>query len=182
MPKRHTRHAIKHIPKLWLMSDERFGERLLPSIAALPRGSGIIFRHYSLDPPARRALFEQVRRVAVSKRHWLITAGDATIARGLHIDGFHGRRRSKRFQTAPVHSVQEAVAAQRAGADLLFVSPIFATRSHAGARALGRVGFGLLTRGLKTPVIALGGMTKSRARSLKILGIYGWAAIDALIT
>jgi thiamine-phosphate pyrophosphorylase len=163
------------------MTDERFGERLLPSIAALPRGSGIIFRHYSLDPSARRALFEQVRRVALSKRHWLIIAGDATIARGSHFDGFHGRRQSTRFQTAPVHSVREAIAAQRAGADLLFVSPIFATRSHLGARALGRVRFGLLTRGLKTPIIALGGMTKSRTRSLKILGIYGWAAIDALI-
>lgn len=163
------------------MTDERFGEGLLLSIAALPRGSGIIFRHYSLDPPARRALFEQVRRMAAAKRHWLIIAGDATIARSTHIDGFHGRQRSTRFQTAPIHSVREAIAAQRAGADLLFVSPVFPTRSHAGAPALGRVRFGLLTRGLKTPIIALGGMTKSRTRSLKKMGIYGWAAIDALI-
>ncbi len=181
MPKRHTRHAIKQLPKLWLMTDERFGDRLLPSIAALPRGSGIIFRHYSLDRNARRDLFEAVHRIAVSKRHWLIVAGDGSIARNTYIDGFHGRQRSKRFQTAPVHSLREAIAAQRAGADALFVSPIFATRSHEGERPLGRVRLGLLTRSLKTPIIALGGMTRSRARSLKTLGIYGWAAIDALI-
>lgn len=175
------RHSLEALPKLWLMTDERFGDKLLPSIAALPRGSGIIFRHYSLDPAARRTLFEAVRRIAVSKRHWLIVAGDAGIAHASKIDGYHGRQRAKGFHTAPVHSLREAIAAQKAGAGLLFVSPVFATRSHAGARALGSVRFGLLIRGLKTPVIALGGMTKARARGLAAMKIYGWAGIDALI-
>lgn len=164
------------------MTDERFGDRLLPSIAALPRGSGIIFRHYSLDPEARRALFEAVQRLARSKRHMLIVTGDTKIARAHSIDGYHGRRRTKGFQTAPVHSVREAIAAQRLGADLLFVSPVFTTRSHAGAPPLGRVRFGLLIRGLTTPVIALGGMTAARAKSLATMKICGWAAIDALIS
>jgi thiamine-phosphate pyrophosphorylase len=62
---------------------------------------------------------------------------------------------------------------------LLFVSPVFATRSHRGAKPLGRVRFGLLIRGAKRPVIALGGMDSHRARTLKQMGIYGWAAIDA---
>jgi thiamine-phosphate pyrophosphorylase len=37
-----------------------------------------------------------------------------------------------------------------------------------------------LIRGLKVPVIALGGMTERRFR--KVRGFYGWAAIDAWIT
>lgn len=164
------------------MTDERLGDRLLPSIAALPRGSGIIFRHYSLDPHARRALFEAVRRIALERRHWLIVAGDAGIARASKIDGYHGRHRAKGFHTAPVHSLREAIAAQRAGANLLFVSPVFVSRSHFGESALGVVRFGLLIRRLKTPIIALGGMTATRARGLAAMKIYGWAAIDALIT
>lgn len=163
------------------MTDERFGDRLLPSIAALPRGSGIIFRHYSLDADVRRTLFEAVRRIAASKRHMLIIAGDTSIARARHTHGYHGRRQAKGFHTAPGHSVREGIAAQRTGANLLFVSPVFATRSHAGERPLGRVRFGLLIRGVKTPVIALGGMTALRARGLAAMKIYGWAAIDAFI-
>jgi thiamine-phosphate pyrophosphorylase len=71
------------------------------------------------------------------------------------------------------------VAAIRAGADALFVSPVFATRSHPGAPALGRARLGLLIRGLRIPVIALGGMDRRRAASLRALGVHGWAAIDA---
>lgn len=64
----------------------------------------------------------------------------------------------------------------RSGADALFVSPVFATRSHPGTRPLGRVRFGLMTQGLKIPLIALGGMTARRAAALNV---HGWAAIDA---
>lgn len=67
----------------------------------------------------------------------------------------------------------------RAGAKLLFASPIYATRSHPGTRALGRVRFGLMSRGLPIPVIALGGMDERRWRALRPLGVYGWAGIDA---
>lgn len=97
-------------------------------------------------------------------------------------DGAHGRspKRHPGVQTAPVHSIREAVAAARGGADLLFVSPVFATRSHIGARPLGPVRFGLMIRLLRTPVIALGGMSDKRARALCAMPIYGWAAIDGL--
>jgi thiamine-phosphate pyrophosphorylase len=42
---------------------------------------------------------------------------------------------------------------------------------------LGRVRFSALAHGAKRPIVALGGMTAKRARTLK--GNYGWAAIDA---
>jgi thiamine-phosphate pyrophosphorylase len=64
----------------------------------------------------------------------------------------------------------------RGGADLVFVSPVFATRSHPGARALGRTRFRSLVRDCPVPLIALGGMDARNARSL---GTYGWAGIDA---
>lgn len=165
------------------MTDERMGQRLLPSIAALPRGSGIIFRHYSVPVGERRALFTAVRALAKRRRLVLILAGDARTARAWYADGAHGRtgKRHAKLHTAPVHSVAEAVSARRNGADLLFVSPVFATRSHRGARPLGRVRFGLIRRAVHLPVIALGGMSPARARSLTTLKIYGWAAIDSLI-
>ena len=168
------------LPRLWLMTDERMGDALWPSLAALPKGSGVIFRHYGASD--RKVLFKAVQRIARARRLVLVVAGPERLAKTWRASGSHGRsaHHPQGLRTTPVHNHRERVAAERAGADLLFVSPVFATRSHAGAKALGRVRFGLLIREANVPVIALGGMTKARARSLRDLGIYGWAAISAL--
>ena len=42
-------------PSRWLMTDERMGDRLTPTLLALPPGSGVVFRHYSLAERERRA-------------------------------------------------------------------------------------------------------------------------------
>ena len=83
------------------------------------------------------------------------------------------------LKLATAHDGEELAAAGRAGADGVFLSPVFATRSHPGAPALGRVRFGRMIRGAAIPVIALGGMDARRARSLAGFGVHGWAAIDA---
>ncbi len=159
------------------MTDARMGEALWPSLAALPKGSGVVFRHY--QAPDRKALFKAVQRVAKARRLILVLAGSEREATGWKAMGSHGQSRHRKagLRTAPVHNHRERIAAERMGADLLFVSPVFATRSHIGSKGLGRVRFGQLTRDAKMPVIALGGMTKARAKTLKI---WGWAAIDAL--
>lgn len=169
MPRRHP------LPRLWLMTDERMGDALWDALERLPPGGGVVFRHYGLPPAERRALFVKVLKVARRGRLVVIRAGNEPM-RGEA--GVHGRR-GRGLRTAPAHDRREAVAAIRAGADALFVSPAFPTRSHPGGRALGRVRFGLLVRGLDVPVIALGGMDARRARSLRPFGIHGWAAIDA---
>ena len=166
MPQRHR----QQLPSLWLMTDERMGDALLPSIERLPTGSGIIFRHYSLTPAARSVLLGRIRRIARARRLTVLSGGRR---------GEHGRHFGA--LTAPVHSLRERIAAERRGARLIFVSAVFPTASHPGARPLGRVRFGLLIRGSRIPVIALGGMTRKNARSLSGLGIYGWAAISGLM-
>ena len=68
----------------------------------------------------------------------------------------------------------------KAGADLLFVSPLFPTRSHPGAPSLGLPRAARIGRGLDLPQIALGGMTAKLFRRLR--GRFeGWAAIDAWV-
>lgn len=164
------------IPRLWLMTDERLGDRLFDAIERLPRGAGIVFRHYALPKAERRALYAKVERAARRRRLVLVRAGADRLGRE---QGTHGRRTAGRLTTWPAHSRREAIAAIRAGADALFVSPVFATRSHPGARALGVTRLGLMTHGLGVALIALGGMNARRARSLRGLGIHRWAAIDA---
>jgi thiamine-phosphate pyrophosphorylase len=170
MPKRHSHRQATALPRLWLMTDERMGEALILAIERLPRGSGVIFRHYGLSSAARLALFDRIRRIARARRLTLLSGG-----RG----GEHGRHVGA--LTLPVHSLRERIAAERVGARLIFVSPVFPTASHPDGRALGRVRFGLLVGGSKVPVIALGGMTRKKARSLSAFKIYGWAAISSLM-
>lgn len=184
MTPRHPRICADALPRLWLMTDERMGDALLPAIAALPRGAGIVFRHYSLARHERRVLFDRVRRAARRKRLMLMLAGPPGLARQWGADGFHGRHggvwKSRLIHTAPAHDATELHVAIARGADLIFISPVHATRSHPGQKPLGRVGFALLARQSPRPVIALGGMSVRRARALDGLGVHGWAGIDEL--
>ncbi|MEG3088434.1 thiamine phosphate synthase [Sphingomonas sp. PB4P5] len=161
------------------MTDERLGDDLWRALDALPRGGGVIFRHYATPLAERRALFARVAQVARRNRLVLIRAGAQRLGKA---DGVHGAAWCHHgdIRTWPAHSRREALAGVRAGADLLLVSPIFATRSHPGAKALGRRAARAMIRGLDIPAIALGGMTARRFRTL--CGFYGWAAIDAWIT
>lgn len=170
----HRRHPL---PRHWLMTDVRMGDGLWRTLERLPRGGGVVFRHYQLDARARKTLFARVRRVCRRRGLVLLVAGPQ-LGRG---DGMHGPRTrgGRSLATRPVHHRRELVAARRAGVDAVFASPVFATRSHPGSRALGPARFGLMVRDAGLPVIALGGMDAQRARALRPMRLHGWAAIDA---
>jgi thiamine-phosphate pyrophosphorylase len=164
------------IPRLWLMTDPRMGDELWAALERLPRGAGVVFRHYEWPDDERRVLLRAVAKVA--RRRRLILLATDGLAR---VDGSHNRRAARGLCSRSAHDRRDIVAAERGGADLVFVSPVFATRSHPGARALGVVRFGLMIRGARIPIIALGGMTARRARRLAGLGVHGWAGIDAWV-
>ena len=165
-------HRRQSLPRLWLMTDERQGAGLLNAVARLPRGAGLVFRHYTLPAEARRRLWEQVRTAGRRRGLTLVVAGPPLPG----ADGVHNRRGAG-LRTWSAHNLREIRAAERAGADAIFLSPVFSTRSHPGAPALGAARFALLTRRTDLPVIALGGMDGGKARTLR--GAYGWAGIDA---
>ncbi len=171
------------IPSLWLVTDERVAEAdLLRAVMRLPRGSAVIFRHYSLAEDARQALFEQVMRAAEARHCLVLLAGDPDLAWRWGADGYHGRAVCKAgLHSAPVHNHRELVQAEQAGADVLLISPLFATRSHPGARPLGAYRFAALVRQARVPVIALGGVKPRQAQLVRRLGASGYAAIDGLI-
>ncbi|MET0252278.1 MAG: thiamine phosphate synthase [Novosphingobium sp.] len=168
--------ARKPLPRLWLVSDARTDIGLDAAIARLPRGAGVIFRHYHLPPAERRHRFEAVRRLCRVRKLMLVLAGSAKMARRWRADGAYGPPAAG-ITLATAHDVREIARANRHGAAAVLLSPVFATRSHPGARPLGRVRFRLLAQRSRVPVVALGGMTARRARALPG---HGWAAIDGL--
>ena len=153
------------LPRIWLVTDARNDAALERAIARLPRGSGVIFRHYHLPPKQRAARLAQVRRLCRRFGHRLEIAGE-----GYGLSAPHRR-------LATAHSLREIGRANRLGAEAVLLSPVHPTRSHPSTEALGRVKFLLLARRARMPVIALGGMTAARFGGLKV---HGWAAIDGL--
>ena len=177
MPLRQT------LPAIWLVSDERNDTELEAVLGRLPPGSGLVFRHYYLEPAERRARFRELADKCRKSHHIAALSDDGETALEWGADAVYGP--AARLGNDPVllrlataHDESEIEAANRAKADAVFVSPIYATRSHADAEPLGADGFARLSALASMPAIALGGMTAARAHAI---GARRWAAIDALV-
>jgi len=169
-------------PELWAISDARNDAALARALARMPRGSGLVFRHYHLDEEARRRRFAQLARIARLRGHTAVLAGDARSARRWRAQGAYGAPATLAsgpacLRLVTVHSLRELGKAQRARADAVLLSPVFSTRSHPGGKTLGPLRFRLIARHARVPVIALGGMDGARAHRL---GWPKWAAIDGI--
>jgi thiamine-phosphate pyrophosphorylase len=82
-----------------------------------------------------------------------------------------------------VHNLEEALEAQRLGADYLGVSPIFSTNTKSDAGK--PVGAGLIKeikKQVSLPIIAIGGITLGNASRVMQAGADGLCAISAVIT
>ena len=160
---------------VWLLSDARNDAMLEEALRRLPPRSGFVYRHYHLAERERRARYNALYERAKRRGHTVILAGDAD----WNSDGSYGsdRRGGTGLHLATAHDAAELNAAARAGADGVFLSPVFPTASHPAAPTLGREAFLRLANRSDIPVIALGGMTAKRAREL---GWPRWGAIDGL--
>lgn len=168
------------LPLLWLLSDVRNDARLEDALRRLPEGSGFVFRHYHLGNSARVERYRALLRVAKARKHIVLAAGKFDLFGLVGGDGTYGlpeRPTAEGLHLATAHDGDELLAAERAGADGVFLSPVYPTASHPGGATLGPTGFSQLAQTTRLPVIALGGMTAARAEAI---GWPRWAAIDAL--
>jgi thiamine-phosphate pyrophosphorylase len=185
---RRRRSGVAALPPLILVTDRRRLADPLAAAARLPRGSAVLLRHYR--DPDRARLAAALARLCRRRGLVLVVGADSRLAARAHAGGLHlpealvaRRRRRPRpgwLVTAAAHGEAALVRAARAGADACLLSPVFATASHPGARALGPVRFARLVRGAPLPVYALGGVDVRSARRLAAGGACGIAAVGAL--
>ncbi len=161
----------RDIPPLWLFTDAARLADPLPAIRRLPKFcAGVVLRHD--DAPERAALGRAIAAICRHRRLALVVAGDARLAAQLHA-GLHlrgGRRGLQRlpdFVTASAHDAAQLHRARRAGAALVFISPVFATASHPGAPVLGGLGWRRMARlAGRAQAAALGGINGASIRRL----------------
>ena len=169
-------------PRAWLMTDERLGEKLWTAIDRLAiKHSGIVLRHYSLAEDVRAELARRIADICHRRSLALAVAGSEDLALTVGADLVHNPSEPplRLPFSRSVHSVDEAEAARADGAVIVFVSPIFPTSSHPGAKPLGRPLARRIAQAAGVPAIALGGMDARKFARVQRDGFYGWAGIDA---
>ncbi len=78
------------------------------------------------------------------------------------------------------HSVAQAVAAQRAGADYLGCGAAFVTGTKTDAKPIPRETLQAVTAAVDIPVVAIGGITRDNLPQLQGCGLAGAAVVSAL--
>jgi thiamine-phosphate diphosphorylase len=132
-------------------------------------------------------------RNAAGGRALILVNGDPRAAEeggadGMHLpEGYihdiHGLRANPYAEmiiSRSVHSVHAAMQAERAGADMLVLGTVFASKSHPGGPTIGVEGVRAVCDGVQIPVIAIGGITARNAADVMHAGASGTAVISAI--
>jgi thiamine-phosphate pyrophosphorylase len=172
------RRRRRKLPVLWLFTDAQRLPDPLAAVARLPKGvAGVVLRHGGVALALRVAALCRERRLA------LVVAGDARLAArcgaGVHLRGGRtGLVKARGLVTSSAHNRVELRRARRAGANIVFLSPAFATDSHPGAPALGAARWAKLAGA--EGAYALGGVDGKTVRALgrRALGV---GAIGAML-
>ena len=161
--------------------------------AAIDGGAAIVqLREKHLDEDA--FLKEAERFVALCRRKGVISIinDNVEIAVRTSADGVHvgqedleaGRARAllgpDRIIGVSAHNVEEALAAQAAGADYLGTGAAFVTGTKTDAKPISRETIRAVTAAVDIPVVAIGGISHDNVLELAGCGLDGVAVVSAL--
>ena len=161
--------------------------------AAIDGGAAIVqLREKHLDEA--EFLAEAERFVALCRRRGVISIinDNVEIAARTGADGVHvgqedleaGRARAllgpDRIIGVSAHNVEEALAAQAAGADYLGTGAAFVTGTKTDAKPISRDTIRAVTAAVDIPVVAIGGISRDNVLELAGCGLDGVAVVSAL--
>ncbi len=161
--------------------------------AALKNGVTCVqLREKELDQEA--FLEEAVEMASLCRRYGVpfIVNDNVEIALDCHADGIHvgqedmdaSRVRSlageKMIIGVSAHTVEEALEAERMGADYLGVGAMFSTSTKTDADTLSFETLKAICAAVKIPVVAIGGITKNNVMQLAGSGVDGIAVVSAI--
>jgi thiamine-phosphate pyrophosphorylase len=176
------------LPSAWFMTDPKRTPHPERIAARLPRGWGVIFRHFGAKD--RYKTGARLARACRRRRLVLLVSADPDLARAIGADGIHWpeerlsgvRPRSSRWiETASAHSRAAIVHAARSRVDAAILSAVFESASRSAGKPMGALRFRNLARTALLPVYALGGITSDNAGRIGSEAA-GWAAIDAVMS
>ena len=177
-------------PAIWFVTDPKRTPDPVEIARHLPRGAGIVHRHFG----ERHAIAASgaLADIAAERGLVLLIAADETLAERVGAAGVHlpewaferapllRFRRPDWLMTGAAHSLRAAHQIAPF-VDVVFVSPVFSTRSAGAGRLLGALRLAQIVRACPRPAIALGGVNVDTAPRLLNTGASGLAAADGLV-
>ena len=159
--------------------------------------AGVTFIQYRSKNESRKKIYEtalQLVRTARQAGAWFIVNDYADIAAAVDADGVHlgqddlpihdarkllGDRRIIGIST---HSIEQAKAAEAAGADYVGFGPIFPTATKDAGVVQGILNLSMITQSVSIPVIAIGGINHANIQEVMRSGADGAAVISAVLS
>jgi thiamine-phosphate pyrophosphorylase len=179
-------HFPPGLPPVLFLTDPARVAAPLDVIAALPRGWGVVYRHFG--SAGRRQEGEAIAELCRRRGLFLLVAADPELAMRLNAAGVHwparrareARRWATRFdlQTCSAHTPRELRSALALPVSGILFSVVFPSASPSAAKAMGGMRFRQSIMGACRPVYGLGGITAQTAG--QIAPVAGLAAIDGV--
>lgn len=184
----------KEVGGLYLITDQ--GEHLLERVReALACGVSILqYRDKVREYPERLMMGAELKAICARFKVCFIVNDDLELAQALDADGIHlgqddGNPAQARELLGPdkligvsTHSLEEALAAQEAGADYVGYGAIYTTDSKEVPTVRGPEGIALLKSRLEIPVVAIGGINRDNAGAVIDQGADAVAVISAVLS
>jgi len=166
------------------VTDRRLGDVVAHSARAVANAVDMIqVREKDLEARELFDLVCRVRDVAAGTKTKILVNGRLDVALIAGLDGVHlpgdglpavQVRPHVRTLGISCHSVEEAIQAERDGVDYIIYGPVFETP---GKKAVGLDALQRVTRAVKIPVLAIGGITAKNTPAVLGAGASGIAAI-----
>jgi thiamine-phosphate pyrophosphorylase len=189
----NARRKLKRrdLPVLWFLTDEARVDDAFGVLLSLPRGAGVIFRHYGARD--RSALGGKLASACRARGLLFLVADDWRLAARVGADGVHlpehtavrgptsgarlWRKQRGTLLTIAAHGAPGLARARALAADAALLAPVFPTLSHPDRRSLGLVRAAGLVRRARVPAFALGGATPDMLPHVRAAGFAGIAGI-----
>ncbi len=178
------------LPCLMLVSDRSLCPDLVGAVEAAVTGGVDAVQLREKDMPSEELLpLARRLRQATEGRALLLVNGPLAGALAAEADGVHlpedappvGRPREGFLIGRSVHSLAAARRAEAEGVDYLIAGPVYETRSHPGREPAGLALIEEVARGVRLPVLAIGGVNAERVEEVVRAGASGVAVISAIL-
>ena len=182
--------------RLYAITDRRWlgNKKLSDDVEAVLKGGAtfIQLREKHLDTDAFKQEAEVIQKICAAYHVPFIINDNVEIAKAIGADGVHVgqsdmaagdvRRRlgDDKIIGVSASTVEEALEAERHGADYLGVGAVFPTGSKDDADAVDAATLKAICEAVHIPVVAIGGITADNMKELSGSGICGSSVVSAL--
>ena len=183
---------------LYFITDRNLTKKTIISDVISAINAGVKIIQYREKELSTREMYQEakaIREITKDKGTILIINDRIDIALAVNADGVHIGQDDMPFEIAKeilgadkiigltVHNAEEAILAEKLGADYLGVSPIFSTTTKKDAgKPAGLELIKKVKENVKTPLVAIGGINYDNIDEVLKAGIRNVAVISAIVT